>query len=142
MFCVHCGKELPDEARFCPECGNAVQSFIREEPTDGSLDTKSQPEQSALETDGPADEENLQDEADTETEYPEDEESGEPDLEDYSEENEEENETGVDTDDWTPFGDDGRQLSSLHRNSGKVIGIGIVAVILAIIIGETAENSV
>ena len=24
MFCEHCGKELPDSAKFCPECGTAV----------------------------------------------------------------------------------------------------------------------
>lgn len=24
MFCTHCGKELPDDARFCTGCGNAV----------------------------------------------------------------------------------------------------------------------
>ena len=24
MFCEHCGKELPDDAKFCPECGTAV----------------------------------------------------------------------------------------------------------------------
>lgn len=24
MFCTHCGKELPDDVRFCTGCGNAV----------------------------------------------------------------------------------------------------------------------
>ena len=24
MFCTHCGNALPDEAKFCPSCGNAV----------------------------------------------------------------------------------------------------------------------
>ena len=22
MFCVHCGQQLPDEAKFCCSCGN------------------------------------------------------------------------------------------------------------------------
>ena len=21
MFCTNCGKQIPDDARFCPECG-------------------------------------------------------------------------------------------------------------------------
>ena len=25
MFCVHCGKELPEGAAFCPGCGRAVR---------------------------------------------------------------------------------------------------------------------
>ncbi len=24
MFCIHCGKELPETSNFCPSCGNAV----------------------------------------------------------------------------------------------------------------------
>lgn len=24
MYCENCGKELPDEAKFCPECGKNV----------------------------------------------------------------------------------------------------------------------
>ena len=36
MFCRNCGKELPDEARFCPNCGfNKANSEItnRREPS-------------------------------------------------------------------------------------------------------------
>ena len=25
MFCKHCGKELPDDAKFCPGCGNSAE---------------------------------------------------------------------------------------------------------------------
>lgn len=24
MFCIHCGGQLPDDARFCPSCGKKV----------------------------------------------------------------------------------------------------------------------
>lgn len=31
MFCMHCGKELPDDAKFCAACGQAVeQQAMRE----------------------------------------------------------------------------------------------------------------
>ena len=26
MFCIHCGKELPEAAAFCPGCGKAVKA--------------------------------------------------------------------------------------------------------------------
>ena len=26
MFCLKCGKELPDNAKFCPHCGNKIDS--------------------------------------------------------------------------------------------------------------------
>lgn len=26
MYCIHCGKELPDDAKFCLNCGAAVES--------------------------------------------------------------------------------------------------------------------
>ena len=26
MFCTHCGKELPDDAQFCPNCGQRIAS--------------------------------------------------------------------------------------------------------------------
>ncbi|MBR4256231.1 MAG: zinc ribbon domain-containing protein, partial [Clostridia bacterium] len=31
MFCSNCGKEIPDESVFCPECGYAVyEDDVRE----------------------------------------------------------------------------------------------------------------
>ena len=27
MFCAHCGKELPEIAQFCPNCGTQRSSF-------------------------------------------------------------------------------------------------------------------
>ncbi len=45
MFCIQCGKELPDGARFCPWCGVAV----REQETDFPL----QPEETAVLTGDP-----------------------------------------------------------------------------------------
>jgi len=32
MFCKHCGKKLPDGARFCTSCGQAVEQFVTERP--------------------------------------------------------------------------------------------------------------
>lgn len=26
MYCKSCGSEIPDDAKFCPECGMAVES--------------------------------------------------------------------------------------------------------------------
>ena len=26
MYCINCGKELPDDAKFCPGCGNKIGS--------------------------------------------------------------------------------------------------------------------
>lgn len=230
MFCIHCGNLIPDGAKFCPECGNAVQSFIHEEATDGSPDTKSRLSQKAAEVpcyrlsilhpsqpfavnppmkiciDGtikhsvengeeltlslpeglhsleiassirkkeveirlhedtvlvlsrnrmtgaiqadveaykPADVENTQHETDTYPEYFEDEEGDEPDLEDetcYREENEEAIVAGGAIDRRVPLnpplsGSNGRQISFFRENPGKVICIGIFAVIFATIIG-------
>ena len=25
MFCIKCGSQIPEEAKFCPNCGQAVQ---------------------------------------------------------------------------------------------------------------------
>ena len=30
MFCIKCGKEIPDGAKFCPSCGQAVQGNVEE----------------------------------------------------------------------------------------------------------------
>ncbi|MCR5235340.1 MAG: zinc ribbon domain-containing protein [Lachnospiraceae bacterium] len=42
MFCDNCGKEIPDDSAFCPECGNAVAGRVMpsldDEITDSSLD--------------------------------------------------------------------------------------------------------
>ena len=34
MFCIHCGKEIPDGSAFCPECGGAqkVEAAPAKEP--------------------------------------------------------------------------------------------------------------
>lgn len=30
MFCIKCGNQIPDEAKFCPKCGQAVQGNVEE----------------------------------------------------------------------------------------------------------------
>ena len=32
MFCSNCGSKLNDGAKFCPECGNRLQSQTDKEP--------------------------------------------------------------------------------------------------------------
>ena len=32
MYCIHCGRELPDDAKFCKWCGKAVWSTENENP--------------------------------------------------------------------------------------------------------------
>lgn len=34
MFCKFCGKELPDDAKFCPECGNSVDAQTPNDKSD------------------------------------------------------------------------------------------------------------
>ena len=36
MFCKYCGKQLDDDARFCPSCGKA-QIEVSEQPTDAAM---------------------------------------------------------------------------------------------------------
>ncbi len=31
MFCIHCGKEIPDESKFCQYCGNALEQVTAPE---------------------------------------------------------------------------------------------------------------
>ena len=33
MYCVKCGTNLPDDAKFCPKCGRPVETEIYEEPS-------------------------------------------------------------------------------------------------------------
>ena len=33
MFCIHCGKELSDDARFCPNCGSPVNTVGQPRPS-------------------------------------------------------------------------------------------------------------
>ena len=32
MFCIHCGKQLPDDARFCPACGQGQETDAQPAP--------------------------------------------------------------------------------------------------------------
>ena len=32
MFCIHCGKPLPDDARFCPDCGQSQEAGAQPAP--------------------------------------------------------------------------------------------------------------
>ena len=34
MFCTHCGNELPENARFCPACGNGIENNQQTETAD------------------------------------------------------------------------------------------------------------
>lgn len=36
MFCKYCGKELPDDAKFCPECGTSVDVVATEQSSNAS----------------------------------------------------------------------------------------------------------
>lgn len=29
MYCMNCGKELPDEAKFCVNCGAKISKMLR-----------------------------------------------------------------------------------------------------------------
>lgn len=39
MYCIHCGKEIPDDCTFCIYCGKATASVLESAP-DSSSDTK------------------------------------------------------------------------------------------------------
>lgn len=41
MFCHHCGKELPPDARYCPDCGTAVSGEAGR--ADGTTDAHQKP---------------------------------------------------------------------------------------------------
>ena len=48
MFCSNCGKELPDNAAFCPECGAAQKTVPQEEaPQAAPQETPAEPIYSA-----------------------------------------------------------------------------------------------
>ena len=36
MYCINCGKELPDQTKKCPECGQILDPSYQEEQGDGS----------------------------------------------------------------------------------------------------------
>ena len=38
MFCTNCGKQLPEDASFCPACGNALDKSISPHDTHANLD--------------------------------------------------------------------------------------------------------
>jgi uncharacterized membrane protein YvbJ len=40
MYCSKCGKELPENVKFCNECGNAVGSSVEESNLSGISDNK------------------------------------------------------------------------------------------------------
>lgn len=43
MFCRKCGAQLPDEAEFCPECGNPVKGAAKQTPPPAPEQKKVQP---------------------------------------------------------------------------------------------------
>ena len=55
MFCMHCGEELPDNAKFCPHCGNALteESAVNAQPmTEESGQEQADSSVSQAETEG------------------------------------------------------------------------------------------
>ena len=47
MFCSHCGKEIPDSARFCPECSAEVSASQTPAPAENPVHA-TQPKQNTL----------------------------------------------------------------------------------------------
>ena len=37
MICRHCGKNIPEEAVFCPFCGEQTESHLRREKSESHL---------------------------------------------------------------------------------------------------------
>ena len=44
MYCIKCGKQIPDDSRFCSFCGQKVVSVIEETPVTVTPPSQSQPE--------------------------------------------------------------------------------------------------
>ena len=34
MFCIYCGAEMKDDAKYCPNCGAKLEGFYEEEEDD------------------------------------------------------------------------------------------------------------
>ena len=45
MFCTNCGKQIPDDARFCPECGAQTEPQANTASTANQANTYSQQNQ-------------------------------------------------------------------------------------------------
>lgn len=45
MFCTNCGKQIPDDARFCPECGTPMDQQVNTASTANQTNAYSQPNQ-------------------------------------------------------------------------------------------------
>lgn len=45
MFCTNCGKQIPDDARFCPECGTPMNSQANTAATTNQTNAYGQPNQ-------------------------------------------------------------------------------------------------
>ena len=45
MFCTNCGKQIPDDARFCPECGAQTEPRANTASTANQANTYSQQNQ-------------------------------------------------------------------------------------------------
>lgn len=48
MYCSSCGKQIPDDSVFCPECGNKLQVAVAQQPrTDPSMTAPPAPPEQA-----------------------------------------------------------------------------------------------
>lgn len=56
MFCQNCGKELPDNAKFCSGCGAAVEETVAVEETEVFPSEEAVPESDGAQTEVPAEE--------------------------------------------------------------------------------------
>ena len=43
MFCIHCGKDVPAEVRFCPYCGTPVYDGVEKEVSPDAAETPAAP---------------------------------------------------------------------------------------------------
>lgn len=44
MYCIHCGKRIPDDSRFCPMCGKSLADAVRDAVTPTGLDAPAAPQ--------------------------------------------------------------------------------------------------